>query len=88
MRVDIIDGINWGENYSQENRKDCKPNRNSGYVEVYISDGNILRLNCEEVAADLHTTEQALVKLHKLLDDKPTVYVSMALSKGLQVIVT
>ncbi len=32
----------------------------------------------------LHTTEQSLAKLHKLLDDKPIEYVAMALSGELQ----
>lgn len=82
--MDIMDGINWEENYSEENIKDCKYNMDSGYVEVYFLDGDILQIKCEEVEADLHTTEQALAKLHKLLDDKPIEYVAMALSKELQ----
>lgn len=56
----------------------------NGYVEVYYSDGNILQLKCEEMEANLHTTEQSLAKLHKLLDDKPIEYVAMALSGELQ----
>ena len=79
-----MNGISWGENYSEENLIDCKYNMDSGYVEVYFLDGDILRIKCEEVEADLHTTEQALAKLHKLLDDKPIEYVAMALSKELQ----
>lgn len=43
-----------------------------------------MQIKCEEVEADLHTTEQALAKLHKLLDDKPIEYVAMALPKELQ----
>jgi len=36
------------------------------------------------VESGLHTTEQSLAKLHKLLDDKPIEYVAMALSGELQ----
>ena len=62
----------------------CEYNMDNGYVEVYYSDGNILQLKCEEIEANLHTTEQSLAKLHKLLDDKPIEYVVMALSGELQ----
>ena len=62
----------------------CEYNMDNGYVEVYYSDGNILQLKCEEIEANLHTTEQSLAKLYKLLDDKPIEYVAMALSGELQ----
>ena len=42
--MEIMDGINWEENYSEENIKDCRYNMDSGYVEVYFSDGDILRI--------------------------------------------
>lgn len=80
----MIDSGNWSEQYSVENIISCEYNMNNGYVEVYYSDGNILRLKCEEIEANLHTTEQSLAKLHKLLDDKPIEYVAMALSGELQ----
>ena len=56
----------------------------NGYVEVWFTDGNILRIKCEEVEADLRTTEQSLAKLHRLLDNKPIEYVAMALSGEMQ----
>ncbi len=80
----MMDCGNWGEQYSMENIISCEYNMDNGYVEVYYSDGNILRLKCEEIEANLHITEQALAKLHKLLDDKPIEYVAMALSGELQ----
>ena len=80
----MIDSGNWGEQYSMENIISCEYNMDNGYVEVYYSDGNIFRLKCEEIEANLHTTEQSLIKLHKLLDDKPIEYVAMALSGELQ----
>lgn len=80
----MMDNGNWSEQYSVENIISCEYNMDNGYVEVYYSDGNILRLKCEEIEANLHTTEQALAKLHKLLDDKPIEYVAMALSGELQ----
>ncbi len=83
-RIDMMDSGNWGGQYSMENVVSCEYNMNNGYVEVYYSDGNSLRLKCEETEANLHTTEQSLAKLHKLLDDKPMEYVAMALSGELQ----
>ena len=41
-------------------------------------------MKCEEIEANLHTTEQSLTKRHKLLDDKPIEYVVMALLGELQ----
>ncbi|MEY8228082.1 DUF6061 family protein [Blautia coccoides] len=81
----MIDNENWSESYSMENIIGCEYNMDNGYVEVCYSDGNILQLKCEEVESGLHTTEQSLTKLHKLLDDKPIEYVAMALSGELQV---
>ena len=80
----MMDSGNWGKQYSMENIIGCEYNMDSGYVEVYYSDGNVLRLKCEEIEAGLRTTEQSLAKLHKLLDDKPIEYVAMALSGELQ----
>lgn len=68
-----------------ENVVGCEYNMDNGYVEVYYSDCNVLHLKCEKIEANLHTTEQSLAKLHKLLDDKPIEYVAMALSGELQV---
>lgn len=83
-RIDMMDNGNWGGQCSMENIIGCEYNMDSGYVEVYYSDGNILRLKCEEIEASLRTIEQSLAKLHKLLDDKPIEYVAMALSGELQ----
>ena len=80
----MIDNEKWSEKYSMENIIGCEYNMDNGYVEVYYSDGNILRLKCEEVESSLRTTEQSLAKLHKLLDDKPIEYVAMALSGEIQ----
>lgn len=80
----MIDNENWSEQYSMENIIGCEYNMDNGYVEVYYSNGNILGLKCEEAESGLHTTEQSLAKLHKLLDDKPIEYVAMALSGELQ----
>ena len=76
----MMDSGNWGKQYSMENIIGCEYNMDSGYAEVSYSDGNVLRLKCEEIEAGLRTTEQSLAKLHKLLDDKPIEYVVMALS--------
>ena len=80
----MMDNGNWGGQYSMENVVGCEYNMDNGYVEVYYSDGNVLRLKCEEIEANLHTTEQSLTKRHKLLDDKPIEYVAVALSGELQ----
>lgn len=79
-----MNGREWGESYSMENVAGCEYNMDNGYVEVYYLDGNILQMKCEEIEANLRTTEQSLTKLHKLLDDKPIEYVAMALSGELQ----
>lgn len=65
-----------------DNIVECAYNMDNGYVEVWFTDGNMLRIKCEEVEVALRTTEQSLAKLHKLLDDKPIEYVAMALSGG------
>lgn len=80
----MMDNRNGEGAYSQENIVDCGYNMDNGYVEVRFLDGNILKIMCEEVEAGLHTTEQSLAKLHKLLDSKPVEYVAMALSGELQ----
>lgn len=80
----MMDNGNWNEQYSMENVVSCEYNMDNGYVEVYYSDSNVLRLKCEEIEVGLRTTEQSLAKLHKLLDDKPIEYVAMALSGELQ----
>lgn len=80
----MMDNSNGGEAYSQENIVDCGYNMDNGYVEVRFLNGNILKIKCEEVEAGLHSTEQSLAKLHKLLDSKPVEYVAMALSGELQ----
>lgn len=63
-----------------DNIVECAYNMDNGYVEVWFTDGNMLRIKCEEVEAALRTTEQSLAKLHRLLDNKPIEYVVMALS--------
>ena len=67
-----------------DNIVDCAYNMDNGYVEVWFTDGNMLRIKCEEVEAALRTTEQSLAKLHKLLGNKPIEYVEMVLSGELQ----
>ena len=52
----MMDSGNWGKQYSMENIIGCEYNMDNGYVEVYYSDGNVLRLKCEEIEASLHTT--------------------------------
>ena len=79
-----MDNRNWEGMYSLDNIVNCEYNMDNGYVEVYFTDGNILRVNCEEIEVNLNTTEQSLAKLHKLLDDKPIEYIAMALSGELQ----
>lgn len=56
----------------------------NGHVEVWFTDGNMLRIKCEEVEAALRTTEQSLAKLHRLFDNKPIEYVAMVLSREMQ----
>lgn len=79
-----MDNRNWEGIYSLDYIANCEYNMDNGYVEVYFTDGNILRVNCDEIEANLNTTEQSLAKLHKLLDDKPIEYIAMALSGELQ----
>ena len=79
-----MDNRNWEGMYSLDNVANCEYSMDNGYVEVYFTDGNILRISCEEAEVNLNTTEQSLAKLHKLLDDKPIEYVAMALSRELQ----
>ena len=67
-----------------DNIVECAYNMDNGYVEVWFTDGNMLRIKCEEVEAALRTTEQSLAKLHRLLDNKPIEYVVMALSGEMQ----
>ena len=67
-----------------DNIVECAYNMDNGYVEVWFTDGNMLRIKCEEVEAALRTTEQSLAKLHRLLDSKPIEYVVMALSGEMQ----
>ena len=67
-----------------DNIVECAYNMDNGYVEVWFTDGNMLRIKCEGVEAALRTTEQSLAKLHKLLDNKPIEYVAMALSGEMQ----
>ena len=67
-----------------DNIVECAYNMDNGYVEVWFTDGNMLRIKCEEVEAALRTTEQSLAKLHRLLDNKPIEYVAMALSGEMQ----
>ena len=64
-----------------DNIVECAYNMDNGYVEVWFTDGNMLRVKCEEVEAALRTKEQSLAKLHRLLDNKPIEYVAMALSE-------
>ena len=67
-----------------DNIVECAYKMDNGYVEVWFTDGNMLRIKCEEVEAALRTTEQSLAKLHRLLDNKPIEYVAMALSGEMQ----
>ena len=67
-----------------DNIVECVYNMDNGYVEVWFTDGNMLRIKCEEVEAALRTTEQSLAKLHRLWDNKPIEYVAMALSGKMQ----
>ena len=67
-----------------DNIVECAYNMDNGYVEVWFTDGNMLRIKCEEVEAALRTTEQSLAKLHRLLDNKPIEYVAMALYGEMQ----
>ena len=63
---------------------ECVYNMDNGYVEVWFTDGNMLRIKCKEVGATLRTTEQSLAKLHRLLDNKPIEYVAMAMAGEMQ----
>ena len=67
-----------------DNIVECAYNMDNGYVEVWFTDGNMLRIKCEEAEAALRTTEQSLAKLHRLLDNKPIEYVAMDLSGKMQ----
>ena len=61
-----MDNRNWEGMYSLDNIANCEYNMDNGYVEAYFTDGNILRVNCEEIEVNLNTTEQSLAKLHIL----------------------
>ena len=67
-----------------DNIVECVYNIDNGYVEVWFTDGNMLRIKCEEVETALRTTEQSLAKLHRLLDNKLIEYVAMVLSGEMQ----
>ena len=67
-----------------DNIVECAYNMDNGYGEVWFTDGNMLRIKCEEVEATLRTTEQSQTKLHRFLDNKPIEYVAMALSGEMQ----
>ena len=78
------DGFDEMKDNLMDNIVEYAYNMDNGYVEVWFTDGNMLRIKCEEVEAALRTTEQSLAKLHKLLDNKPIEYVAMALSGEMQ----
>ena len=78
------DGFDEMKDNRMDNIVEYAYNMDNGYVEVWFTDGNMLRIKCEEVEAALRTTEQPLAKLHKLLDNKPIEYVVMALSGEMQ----
>ena len=78
------DGFDEMKDNRMDNIVEYAYNMDNGYVEVWFTDGNMLRIKCEEVEAALRTTEQSLAKLHRLLDNKPMEYVAMALSGEMQ----
>ena len=78
------DGFDEMKDNRMDNIVEYAYNMDNGYVEVWFTDGNMLRIKCEEVEAALRTTEQSLAKLHRLLDNKPIEYVVMALSGEMQ----
>ena len=78
------DGFDEMKDNRMDNIVEYAYNMDNGYVEVWFTDGNMLRIKCEEVEAALRTTEQSLAKLHKLLDEKPIEYMAMALSGEMQ----
>lgn len=78
------DGFDEMKDNRMDNIVEYAYNMDNGYVEVWFTDGNMLRIKCEEVEAVLRTTEQSLAKLHRLLDNKPIEYVAMALSGEMQ----
>lgn len=78
------DGFDEMKDNRMDNIVEYAYNMDNGYVEVWLTDGNMLRIKCEEVEAALRTTEQSLAKLHRLLDNKPIEYVAMALSGKMQ----
>ena len=78
------DGFDEMKDNRTDNIVEYAYNMDNGYVEVWFTDGNMLRIKCEEVEAALRTTEQSLAKLHRLLDNKPIEYVARALSGEMQ----
>ena len=78
------DGFDEMKDNRMDNIVEYAYNMDNGYVEVWFTDGNMLRIKCEEVEAAMRTTEQSLAKLHRLLDNKPIEYVAMALSGKMQ----
>lgn len=53
-------------------------------MEVAYKDSNFLKIKCEEVKAKIRTTEQSLIKVHRLLEHNLAEYVAMALSEEMQ----
>ena len=78
------DGFDEMKDNRTDNIVEYAYNMDNGYGEVWFTDGNMLRIKCEEVEAALRTTEQSLAKLHRLLDNKPIEYMAMALSGEMQ----
>ena len=78
------DGFDEMKDNRMDNIVEYAYNMDNGYVEVWFTDGNMLRIKCEEVEAALRTTEQSLAKMHRLLDNKPIEYVAIALSGEMQ----
>lgn len=67
-----------------ENIISCEYNIDNGCVEVRYKDGNLLRLNCEEVEEQLRTTLHSMAKVQRLLDIEPITYVTLAMSGEMQ----
>lgn len=57
------DGFDEMKDNRMDNIVEYAYNMDNGYVEVWFTDGNMLRIKCEEVEAALRTTEQSLAKL-------------------------
>ena len=63
---------------------DCQYNIDNGCVEVEYGNGNKVSIICGLFESQLEATNQAMSRLHRLLDDNPKEYVNLIMSGKLR----